>query len=78
MGRPCVMISRYRSGLLVVSRDQIRTTLENHIPVANQPVGRPDVPGRGHRAQLQSWGRITETDRAGGAKLDSRAGTFLR
>lgn len=63
-GRLCVMISRHRSGLIVVSRDHIRTTLENHIPVANQPVGRPDVTGRGHRAHLRFWERVTEGGRA--------------
>jgi len=63
-GRLCVMISRHRSGLIVVSRDHIRATLENHIPVADQPVGRPDVTGRGHQAHLSFWERVTETSRA--------------
>ena len=63
-GRLCVMISRHRSGLIVVSRDHIRGTLENHIPVADQPVGRPDVTGRGHQAHLSFWERVTETGRA--------------
>ena len=62
-GRLCVMISRHRSGLIVVSRDHIQTTLENHIPVADQPLGRPDVTGRGHQAHLAFWERIVELGR---------------
>lgn len=62
-GRLCAMISRHRSGLIVVSRDHIQTTLENHIPVADQPVGRPDVTGRGHQAHLAFWGRLTKEGR---------------
>lgn len=66
-GRLCVMISRHRSGLIVVSRDHIQATLENHIPVADQPVGRPDVMGRGHQAHLAFWEHLTEAGRVIGA-----------
>lgn len=62
-GRLCVMISRHRSGLIVVSRDHIQATLENHIPVADQPVGRPDVTGRGHQAHLAFWKHLMEAGR---------------
>lgn len=51
-GRLCVLISRHRSALIVVSRDHIQATLESHIPTADQPVERPDVTGRGHQANL--------------------------
>lgn len=61
-GRLCVMTSRHRSGLIVVSRDHIRETLETHIPFAEQAVGRPDVAGRGHEANLRFWDTI-EGDR---------------
>ena len=62
-GRLCVMISRHRSALIVVSRDHIQETLETHIPTAEQPVGRPDVTGRGHQANLAFWERIADAGR---------------
>ena len=65
-GRLCVMISRHRSALIVVSRDHIQTTLESHIPTADQPVGRPDVTGRGHQANLAFWERIAQDGRVVG------------
>jgi hypothetical protein len=52
-GRLCVMASRHRSGLVVVSRDHVPETLANVMPSAEQPLGRDDVVGRGlflHRA----------------------------
>ena len=54
-GKLCVMVSRHRAGLVVVSRDHILHTLETHMPSAEQPVGRPDVTGRGHAANLRFW-----------------------
>lgn len=66
-GRLCVMTSRHRSGLVVVSRDHIPETLATHIPQAEQAVGRPDIAGRGHAANLQLWetmanqGRVVHT-----------------
>lgn len=54
-GRLCVMTSRHRSGVVVVSRDHIPATLEAHIPVAEQAIGRPDIAGRGHAANLRFW-----------------------
>lgn len=54
-GRLCVMASRHRSGMIVVSRDHILETLESHIPSAEQAVGRPDVTGRGHWQNLKFW-----------------------
>ena len=65
-GRLCVMISRHRSALIVVSRDHIQETLETHIPTADQPVGRPDVAGRGHQANLAFWERIVDAGRVVG------------
>jgi hypothetical protein len=52
-GRLCVMASRHRSGLIVVSRDHVPETLATVMPSAEQPLGREDVVGRGlflHRA----------------------------
>ena len=54
-GKLCVMVSRHRAGLVVVARDHILHTLETHMPSAEQPVGRPDVTGRGHAANLKFW-----------------------
>jgi hypothetical protein len=62
-GRLCVMASRHRAGLIVVSRDHVRSTLETHIPAAEQPVGRPDVTGRGHQANLRFWEGMEEANR---------------
>ena len=52
-GRLCVMTSRHRSGLVVVSRDHVPEMLANILPTANQALGQDDVFGLGlfrHRA----------------------------
>jgi hypothetical protein len=67
-GRLCVMTSRHRSGLIVVSRDHVRDTLEEHIPSAEQAIGRPDVTGRGHEANLRFWEAIESDGRLAQAK----------
>lgn len=54
-GRLCVMASRHRSGMIVVSRDHVPETLATHIPWAEQAVGRPDVAGRGHDQNIRFW-----------------------
>jgi hypothetical protein len=62
-GRLCVMASRHRSGLIVVTRDHIPSTLESHIPAAEQAVGRPDVTGRGHQQHLGFWEQLARGER---------------
>lgn len=62
-GRLCVMASRHKAGLIVVTRDHIGTTLDTHMPVAEQPVGRPDVAGRGHQQNGQFWSRLVGRNR---------------
>jgi hypothetical protein len=62
-GRLCVMASRHRSGLIVVTRDHIARTLETHIPSAEQAVGRPDITGRGHRQHLGFWEQLERDHR---------------
>jgi hypothetical protein len=57
-GRLCVMASRHRSGLIVLTRDHIPRTLATHIPAAEQAVGRPDVTGRGHQQHLGFWEQL--------------------
>ena len=54
-GRLCVMASRHRSGMVVVSRDHVPDTLATHIPWAEQAIGRPDITGRGHHQNSVFW-----------------------
>jgi hypothetical protein len=61
-GRLCVMISRHRAGLLLVTRDHIGETLARNVPSASQPVGRPDVAGRGHHIHLGLWRRLADAN----------------
>ncbi len=60
-GRLCVMASRHRAGMVVVSRDHVRNTLDHHIPVADQPIGRPDANGLGHDQHIRFWDAIART-----------------
>lgn len=62
-GRLCVMASRHRAGLVIVTRDHISATLDSHLPVAEQPVGRPDVAGRGHHQNDLFWSRLVTQNR---------------
>ncbi len=57
------MASRHRSGLVLISRDHVRASLESYIPAAEQAVGRPDVVGRGHEANWSFWDRLESSDR---------------
>jgi hypothetical protein len=54
-GRLCVMASRHRVGLIVVTRDHVPDTLAACVPAAEQAIGRPDVTGRGHHAHEHFW-----------------------
>lgn len=62
-GRLCVMASRHKAGLNIVARDHIRHTLDTHLPIAEQPVGRPDVAGRGHYQNATLWSQLVTQDR---------------
>ncbi len=62
-GRLCVMASRHMAGLVVVGRDHIGETLENHIPSAEQAVGRPDVTGRGLFDNVKFWSTLRDQGR---------------
>ena len=62
-GRLCVMASRHRGGLIVVTRDHLADTLDGFIPSADQPIGRPDVVGRGHTQHITFWQRLQEDAR---------------
>jgi len=62
-GRLCVMASRHQGGLIVVGRDHIGDTLDGLIVAADQPIGRPDVAGRGHYQHLGFWGALEAAQR---------------
>jgi hypothetical protein len=57
-GRLCVMASRHLCGFVLVTRDHVGTTLERTIPFARQPVGAPDVAGRGHAQHVALWSTL--------------------
>ncbi len=57
-GRLCVMASRHQGGLIVVGRDHICDTLDGLVVAADQPIGRPDVAGRGHQQHLGFWSQL--------------------
>lgn len=61
--RLCVMASRHQIALVVVTRDHLTDTLENHLPVAGQPVGQPDLSGAGHVQNLSFWSSLQAQDR---------------
>jgi hypothetical protein len=67
-GRLCVMASRHQCGLLVVTRDHVGQTLEQALLPATQPLGKPDVAGRG----LASHRRFREYFVGRGAAIDLR------
>jgi AAA domain len=62
-GRLCVMSSRHQGGLIVVGRDHIGDTLDGMIVTADQPIGRPDISGRGHQQHLAFWGTLADKGR---------------
>jgi hypothetical protein len=62
-GRLCVMASRHRGGLVLLGRDHIGETLARTIPSAAQPVGRPDVAGRGHAVHSGLWEGLRKVGR---------------
>jgi len=62
-GRLCVMASRHRAGMIVLTRDHLGSTLGEFIPTASQAIGRRDVEGRGLRDNLAFWTRLTAAGR---------------
>ena len=62
-GRLCVMASRHRAGLIVLSRDHVCETLDSYIPSADQALGRPDVTGRGHFQNQRFWNVLRNAQR---------------
>lgn len=54
-GRLCVMASRHKSACIFVTRDHVGTTLDTHLPSADQALGRGDTVGRGHAQHTAFW-----------------------
>lgn len=63
VGRLCVMASRHQISLVVITRDHLTDTLDTHLPIAGQPIGRPDACGAGHARNLSFWAALQEQDR---------------
>lgn len=61
-GRLCVMASRHRSGLIVLSRDHVPEMLDSYIPSATQAIGRDDLTGRGHFQNAMFWDSLAKSD----------------
>ena len=59
-GRLCVMASRHTAGAVILTRDHVTETLASCIPSATQPLGRPDVSGRGLFDNLSFWTSVQE------------------
>ena len=66
-GRLCVMASRHTAGAVILTRDHVTETLASCIPSATQPVGRPDVSGRGLFDNLTFWSSLQERDQVLGS-----------
>lgn len=62
-GRLCVMASRHRGGVVIMSRDHVGATLEETLPVADQAVGRDDTTGRGLEQHLRLWNVLARAGR---------------
>jgi hypothetical protein len=58
-GRLCVMASRHRCGLIIVTRDHVPDTLAGHMPSATQPLGQSDTAGRGLFQHRSFWEAIS-------------------
>ena len=54
-GRLCVMASRHESACIFVTRDHVGETLDTHLPIADQALGRSDIVGRGHSQHTEFW-----------------------
>lgn len=59
-GRLCVMASRHKAALIVLSRGHVPETLAENRPEATQAPSRPDEVGRGHARHLEFWRAVEE------------------
>jgi hypothetical protein len=62
-GRLCVMASRHKVGLMIVTRDHVGETLGRFLPAADQPLGGADVNGRGHDGHVAFWEQLEKKGR---------------
>lgn len=62
-GRLYVMASRHLAAAVIITRDHVTSTLANTIPSATQPIGRPDVGGRGLFDNVAFWTSISDGGR---------------
>ena len=62
-GRLCVMASRHLAGAVILTRDHVTETLKETIPSATQPIGQPDVSGRGLFDNESFWSTLLERGR---------------
>ena len=63
-GRLCVMASRHKVAMFVVSRDHVAETLADSLPEATQAPSRPDDVGRGHARHAHFWRSLQEGGRS--------------
>lgn len=63
-GRLCVMASRHKVALFVVSRDHVAHTLAENLPEAIQAPNRPDEVGLGHLRHTNLWNHISRDGQA--------------
>ncbi len=68
-GRLCVMTSRHRVALVLVSRDHVGDTLTRYLPAATQSVGLPDAAGQGRAMNLRVWQHLHHTGRVVAARM---------
>ena len=61
-GRLCVMASRHKVGMVVISRDHVGETLGNHYPIADHPFYGRDITGRGHFLHSKFWQHLEEEE----------------
>ncbi len=61
--RLCVMASRHKVALIILTRDHVGKTLEDLIPVADQQVGLPDIAGSSLARQRAFWNNLASSSR---------------
>jgi hypothetical protein len=63
-GRLCVMASRHKVAMFVVSRDHVAETLSDSLPDATQAPSQPDGVGIGHARHSHFWRSMQQDDRS--------------
>lgn len=68
-GRLCVMTSRHRAGLILVTRDHVGATLRRCNAGGEQPLGCDDHAGEGHARNEAAWRWLEDNGRLVRARL---------